>query len=212
MSTNIIESKKYIPWVLRQSRDIQVYCKLIDLLINDFKTRADNWISLIDFETCPDNLLPLLASYVGWKYDYEESYDANRLIIKNYPNMMRNRGNEIGISLATALSVNTLGNIDKVETLSMFRISYNKTDKRIDIYVFFPANLSKMRDMIELVRPAGCGLQVIPAELVQTTDGIRIHSYETGEKHPYDTTRYTVGREDKVGFSEVAGPGDIFNE
>ena len=53
MSTEILESKKYIPWVLRQSRDIQVYCKLIDLLINDFKTNTDNWIDLIDFSSCP---------------------------------------------------------------------------------------------------------------------------------------------------------------
>lgn len=50
MSTGIIESKNYIPWVLRQSRDVQAFCKLIDLLINSIKTKNDYWTNLIDFD------------------------------------------------------------------------------------------------------------------------------------------------------------------
>ena len=203
MSTEILESKKYIPWVLRQSRDIQMYCKLIDLLINDFKTDTDNWVNLIDFDSCPNKLLPLLASYVGYKYDYTESYNSNRLIIKHYPELIRNRGSETGLALATALSVNSLGEVDQVEALSMFRIDYVKSESRIDIYVFFPNNLSKIRELIEVVRPAGCGLQLIPAELIQTIDGIEIHSYGYGKKYSFDSTRYTVGTETRVGFGEV---------
>ena len=48
-------------------------------------------------------------------------------------NMIRNRGSEIGMSLATALSVNALGEIDKVESLSMFHIDY--VVKNQDIYL-----------------------------------------------------------------------------
>ena len=156
MNTNILESKKFIPWVTRQSRDVQAFCKMFDLLINTYKTNTDFWTSLIDFDTCPDRLLPLLASYVGYKYDYTESYDANRLIIKNYPGMIRNRGSEIGIALATALAVNATDEIETVEALAMFTIDYVKQDNRIDIYVYFPSNLKKLRDLIEVVRPAGC--------------------------------------------------------
>lgn len=203
MSTSIIESKNYIPWVVRQSRDIQALCKVLDLLINSFKTNSDYWVNLIDFDSCPDQLLPLLASYVGYKYDYTESYDTNRLIIKHYPEMIRNRGSEIGMALATALSVNALGEIDKVEALNMFHINYERSDKKIKIYIYFPSNLSKIRDLIEVVRPAGCGLELIPADVIQTIDGIQIHSYEYGTKYPYDITRYSVDTKSKVGFSEV---------
>lgn len=203
MSNKIIESKELIPWVLRQSRDMQAFCKLLDLLINNYKTNTDYWVSLIDFDQCPDHLLPLLASYVGYKYDYSESYSTNRLIIKHYPQMIRNRGSEIGMSLATALSVNALGEIDKVEALNMFHIDYVLTDKKIMIYIYFPANLSKIRDLLEVVRPAGCGLELVPAEIIQTIDGIAIHSYEVGNKFGYDLTRYSVGKDARVGFSEV---------
>ena len=64
MSTGIIESKNYIPWVTRQSRDMQAFCKIFDLLLNSYKTNVDYWVSLIDFDQCPDKLLPLLAYYV----------------------------------------------------------------------------------------------------------------------------------------------------
>lgn len=203
MSNKIIESKQLVPWVLRQSRDMQAFCKLLDLLINNFKTNTDYWVSLIDFDQCPDHLLPLLASYVGYKYDYSESYSTNRLIIKHYPQMIRHRGSEIGMSLATALSVNALGEIDKVEALNMFHIDYVLKDNRIMIYIYFPANLSKIRDLLEVVRPAGCGLELVPAEIIQTIDGIAIHSYEVGNKFGYDLTRYSVGKDSRVGFSEV---------
>lgn len=204
MSTNIIESKNYIPSILRQSRDMQALCKLLDLLINNYKTNADYWTSLIDFDTCPDNLLPLLASYVGYKYDYTESYSTNRLIIKHYPEMIKNRGSELGMSLATALSVNALGEIDKVEALAMFRIDYQKSDNKIYIYIYFPSNLSKIRDLIEVVRPAGCGVNLIAADIIQTIDGIEISDYvDTPTKYAYDQTRYEVSRESRVGFSEV---------
>lgn len=203
MSKAIIESKNYIPSIMRQSRDMQIFCKLFDLLINHFKTNTDYWVSLIDFDECPDNLLPLLASYVGYKYDYTESYSTNRLIIKHYPEMIRNRGSRVGMSLATALSVNALGTIDKVEALNMFHIEPIQSDSMIKIYIYFPSNLSKIRDLLEVVRPAGCGLELVPADIIQTVDGIMIHSYEYGIKYPYDLTRYSVGEKDKVGFAEV---------
>ena len=140
---------------------------------------------------------------MGYKYDYTESYSTNRLIIKHYPEMIRNRGSRVGMSLATALSVNALGTIDKVEALNMFHIEPIQSDSMIKIYIYFPSNLSKIRDLLEVVRPAGCGLELVPADIIQTVDGIIIHSYEYGIKYPYDLTRYSVGEKDKVGFAEV---------
>ena len=210
MATKIIESKNFIPSVMRQSRDMQAICKTLDLLINDFKTNVDYWTSLIDFDTCPNNLLPLLASYVGYKYDYNESYDTNRLIMKYYPAMIRNRGSEIGISLATALSVNALGDIDKVEALAMFRTNYVKKDKKIYVYIYFPSNLSKIRDLIEVVRPAGCGIQLVASDIIQTLDGIQISDYiGVPSKFAYDHTRYDVSREDRVAFGEVTNQEEV---
>lgn len=225
MNTRIIESKDSLPWVVRQSRDVQAMCKLFDLLLNNFKTNTDYWTSLIDFDQCPDHLLPLLASYVGYRYDYTESYDTNRLIIKHYMYMIRNRGSELGMALSTALSVNALGEIDKVEALNMFHIDYVVRDGKIKIYIYFPSNMSKIRDLLEVTRPAGVGLELIPAEIISTVDEIEIWDYVEPEKYAYDITRYTVRDEhlgdnldpDKlpkggVGFSEVENEQRLANK
>jgi len=198
VSTDIIESKKYIPWVLRQSRDVQAVCKVLDLLINDYKLNVDYWSSLVDTDTCPDNLLPLLASY-----------STNRLIMKHYPQMIRHRGSEVGMSLATALSVNALGEVDRIEALAMFRFRYVKLEHKIYIYIYFPSNLSKIRDLIEVVRPAGCGIQLIAAQIIDTVDGIQISDYLDPQLYAYDFTRYTVGKDDRVGFSEVTNHEEV---
>lgn len=210
MQTGIIESKNYISWVLRQSRDMQAFCKILDLLINSIKTTSDYWVDYIDFNNCPDLYLKYLASYVGYTYDNSESYDTNRLIIKNYPALIHNRGSRIGMALATSLSVNALGQIDKVEALSMFSIDTKIDEKgNIKIYIFFPVNLSKVRDLIETVRPAGLGVELVPATIIQTVDGIEIADYLTAIKYMYDITRYSVSEQDMVGFAEVTNKDKI---
>lgn len=95
------------------------------------------------------------------------------------------------------------GEIDQVEALSMFKINYVREENKIYIYIFFPSNLSKVRDLIEVVRPAGCGVLLVPADVIQTIDGIEIHTYTAQQKYAYDITRYGVGNDNKVGFSEV---------
>lgn len=204
----MIESKKMVPSVYRNSRDYQAILKLLDLIINAIKSDIDNYVSLINPDRCPDHMLPLLASYVGYEYDPKESYEANRLIIKYYPYLIHNRGSETGITLATALSVNAIGGIEDIESLSMFHIEYQKEDNKINIYIYYPNYLSKIRDLIEVVRPAGVRVELIPAEPINTIDRIEMHDYIENDRQQYTQDRYNVSDKDKVGFSEVASDSE----
>ena len=203
MKNEIIKSKKYIPWVLRRSRDMQALCKIIDLLINSSKTTSDNFINYLDFDNCPDNLLPFLASYVGYDYDYKESIKSNKTIIKNYPNLIHNRGSEVGIALAVALSVNTLEDKEQVDSLNLFNIDYQPKNNKIVVYIYVPNNTAKTRELLEVVRPAGTKLEIVPASLISTLDGVEIADFVHPTKYMYDKTRYGVGGDNQVGFSEV---------
>lgn len=199
----MIESKNFVPQVYRNSRDYQAILKLLDLIINAIKSDIDNYVSLINPDRCPDHMLPLLASYVGYDYDPKESYESNRLIIKYYPYLIHNRGSETGITLATALSVNAIGGIDDIESLSMFHIEYQKEENKINIYIYYPNHLSKIRDLIEVVRPAGVRVELIPAKPINTIDRIEVHDYIGLDKEQYSEDRYNVSNKDKVGFAEV---------
>lgn len=151
--SKVIRMKDYTPYFYTTSRDYQMILSLFDLLINTIKTDIDTIVDNLDPYKCNYKLLELLASYVGYDYDYKESYDANRLIISNYINMIRNRGNVIGLSMAAALSFNAKEDLDKLEDLNMFSIEYVATENKVAVYIYYPVYLDKIRDLLERVRP-----------------------------------------------------------
>lgn len=201
----MINSDKFVPKAYSKSRDYQVFLRLFDLVFSCIKSDIDNYIGLISPDKCTDQMLPLLATYVGYKYDYNESYKANRLIIKYYPYLIRNRGSEIGIRLAAALSVNAIGDLGDIESLALFRIEYEKKDNKINVYIYYPGYLRKIRDLIEVVRPAGIRVELIPAEPIDTIDKVNIHDYMYIDGSQYSgSDRYKIGEDNRVGFGEVA--------
>ena len=173
----MILSRDMIPKTYSQVRDIHIMNKIVDLLINIIKVDTDDFTNLLNPRLCPVNMLPMLGAYVGYDYDFKETVEANRVIIEYFPHLIRNRGSETGMALATALSVNSVGDPDDIEMLTLFHIEYvDELDKdgnpsgRIRIYVYYPQYLSKIRDLVEVVRPAGVIVEFIPA--------IQVSSYE----------------------------------
>lgn len=203
----MIYTRDLVPYAYSKSREYQVFCKLLDLVINASKSEVDNFVNLINPDKCPDHMLPLLASYVGYNYDYNERYSANRIIIKHYNNLIRNRGNQIGIGLAIALAITATGAFDDIDLVSLFRIQYDRETNTINIYLYYNKYLSKVKDLIEVVRPAGTRIRIVPAESISTIDQIAISDYITHENMEdyYGSNRYKVTENTRVGFSEVAG-------
>lgn len=210
----MIETRNMVPYAYSSSREYQVFLKLLDLVINASKSEVDNFVDLINPDKCPNHMLPLLASYVGYEYDYNESYDANRIIIKHYNSLIRNRGSAIGISLAVALSITATGKFDDISLVTLFRVGYNREINKINIYLYFPDYISKIKDLIEVVRPAGTRYEIIPAESVSTIEQIQIHDYITMENMEdyIKSDRYKVSEKTRVGFSEIAGTKEQSDE
>lgn len=205
---SIIKSKDYVPYFYRNSRDYQVFLNLIDLIVNVIKINIDTIPDNLDPTKCNYLLLELLASFVGYDYDYKETYEANRLIITNYINMIRNRGNMVGIKTSAALSFNAQDDEDRVEDLKMFDVQYVQSEHKIAIYVYVPSYLQKIRDLLEKTRPAGIPMEMIPAINVHTSDGIAFTDYINPELQDYDNTRREVSEKSRVGFGEVTRSGE----
>lgn len=205
---SIIKSKDYVPYFYRNSRDYQVFLNLIDLIVNVIKINIDTIPDNLDPTKCNYLLLELLASFVGYDYDHKETYEANRLIITNYINMIRNRGNMVGIKTSAALSFNAQDDEDRVEDLKMFDVQYVQSEHKIAIYVYVPSYLQKIRDLLEKTRPAGIPMEMIPAINVHTSDGIAFTDYINPELQDYDNTRREVSEKSRVGFGEVTRPGE----
>lgn len=187
----MIESRKLVPEYYSKSRDFQVFLKIVDLVINAAKADIDYFTSLISPEHCKARMLPLLGHYVGCGYDFQESVRMNRIIIKNWPVLKHYRGSFIGISMAVALAFNQMEDANDSEILRLFNVDLEKstdrhgrTIRKIKVYVYSDAYLSKMYDLIEAVRPAGTIIEITPAvsisssETIVLTDEFRMLGYD----------------------------------
>lgn len=187
----MIESRKLVPNYYESSRDFQVFLKLVDIVVNVCQCDTEYFVSLLSPENCKARLLPLLANHVGYEYDYQEKVSMNRTIIKNWAVLKRNRGSVTGISMAVALALKQIEDIDQASIFNLFNINYEtytdaqgRNRSKIQIYLHQPQYLSKLHDLIEAVRPAGMPIEIIPAvgfessETVVLTDKYAMMGYD----------------------------------
>lgn len=179
----MIRSKDNMPKIFSISRDYQAILRVLDIITNVEKNDVDNLVSLVNADKCPSKYLPLLASFVGYDYDYTLSYDANRIIIKYYPLMIRLRGSLDGIILACAVALNS-SNVLKSDSitgaLNYINPIYDEEHKILRIFVQKFSFAKKLFDLLEVVRPVGLEINVIESQKIRVADSIefadKVHS------------------------------------
>lgn len=201
----MIESRKLVPNYYEQSRDYQVFLKLVDLVTNACDADTRYFTSLISPMICKARLLPLLSNYVGYTYDFAESVMLNRMITKNWATLKRNRGSLTGFSMALSLALSQVELDEMSSLLDLFNVDFtsevNKYGQQIDevqIYLHYKDYVSKMYDLIEAIRPAGVKVSIIPSlpitssETISLTDEYLMLGYD-----------YTTGKLLKIGDIEI---------
>lgn len=193
-------SKGYVPESYSESRDYRVFLKLLGILLTVYKDNTDSLVSLYSSDDCPADLLPNLAHTVGYRYDDSLSVENNRIIIKYYPYLIRNRGSEEGIKLATALSLNTSISASSAYSVDSIVVDIDYTLGRIKVY--YPhTNLIK-QELIEVVRPAGMSVELVPSAIGSVTDIVDVRAHVKYESGKYNPDRGDVGSQ--VGFANVS--------
>lgn len=161
-------TKNYVPQSYVNSRDYRVFLRLLGMITTVLKYNIDHFPDLYDADNCPDHLLPLLASMVGYKYKEEKSVSSNRKIIKYFPYLIRNRGSELGMRLAVALSVNTDPRADRSYPIDNIIIESDPKSGLITIY--YPRVDIIDWDLIEVVRPVGTRVKLVKSDIGRSTE------------------------------------------
>lgn len=176
----LMQSNKYIPEVYRRERDMQVFTSLIDIILTCCKYDIDSLYKIYDAKLCPEQLLPYLADTINYKYDNSDSVTANRQVIDIFMTMMRHKGSEIGIKMATALSLTSYNlaqqdsELDPTDTnylnaLNDLTIHYNY--EQAMIIIDYPNIYTQVRYLLDYVRPVGMYINlrsVVKAPLTST--------------------------------------------
>jgi len=191
-------TKHFVPEVYSDSRDFRVFLRIIEVLVNSLKYNIDHFLDLYDPEDCPENLLPLLAGMVGYEYDNGIPVDNNRVIIKYFPYLIRNRGSEAGIKLATALSLNMYNSLDD-NSIVAEEIDVAFDYEKGIIYIYYPKGFEIRKYLIEVVRPVGMTIEMIPVDKVKTKEELDVKA-DINIYNRFDD--YTL-KQSQVGFSKL---------
>lgn len=165
----LFETKNNIPEVYGRERDIQVITKLIDIIITFCKYRIDNMGDVYNSIKCDEALLPFLGDTLNYKYNYKDTVTANRNILDYVTLLNRNRGSELGLKMATALSLTSLSmsennaevitsNQEYLSILNNIEIEYDYENAIITIQ--YPNVYTLVSYLLDYVRPVGMYLNV----------------------------------------------------
>ena len=94
----IYRTQKNVPDVyINQSRDFQLLGRLLDVVVNDAKFYTEGILHTINVKECPSNLLPLLATKIGFITKYELQENQLRGILQAFPWLIRYKGSKRAI-------------------------------------------------------------------------------------------------------------------
>lgn len=209
----LMNTKTMIPQVYSKERDMQVFNSLLDILCTFCKYKIDNLGDLYDSMKCPESLLPMLASTLNYKYNFEDTVTSNRRIINAFTIMERNRGGKIGLLMAAALSLTSLDisknnaeidtTQDYMDALRNLHISFDYENARI--VIDYPNIYTLVRYLMDYVRPVGMYLQlrsVVGHNI--NTDEMLIYANADTNVRPYNPNIDTQINRNFINFSAVA--------
>lgn len=191
--------KGYVPEVYSESRDYRVFLRLLSVLISVLKDKVDRVPTLYSSDECPKDLLYLLADMVGYNLDSSRTVQSNRMIVSNYPVMLRNRGSRTGLKMAAALSLNSKS-ASPSYSLDNILIEYD-FDKGL-IKIYYPSDEELDFDLIEAVRPIGSRIQYIASTIRKNTEEVDVKVDVFKDVDKWNKDRTEVGKS-KVGFGDT---------
>lgn len=165
----LMQTSKYIPQVYAKERTIQVFTKLLDIILTACKYDIDNIGNVYDAYQCPENLLPLLAYTLNYDYNFRDTVSTNRAVIDSFAIMERWKGSKRGMKMATALSLTSLDisqnnaellsvSTDYLTALSQIHIAYDYENARI--IIDYPNVYTLVSYLLDYVRPVGMWLEL----------------------------------------------------
>lgn len=192
---SLLDMRKFVPEYFGNNREFQVFLRAVNIAFSVIKSNTDNFIpNLLNPLQCKARLLPLLSNYVGWDYMPSERVSTNRWITKLYPLLVRNRGNEIGLTLAIAMSICLLGDPEDITYEKSFSMEmddgidkYGRKTQRLKIYMYVQSYLPILKDLLERVRPAGMMIEFIPSQTISSTETISLTDEYSIMKYDYIT-------------------------
>ena len=94
-----------VPEIYKQSDDFRFFLKWFTDALTRIQYDTENLPDLYDPQRCPASLLWLLGDTLGYKYDARMCSAFNRLVMRYFMNMIRQKGSQLGVTLAAEINL-----------------------------------------------------------------------------------------------------------
>lgn len=174
----MIQDNLKLPEYLR-STDFKTFEGLMKVLFGSIKKDIDYIPELKDYENCPEHMLPILAQSIGCPYFNATTPYVNRLIIKNWWWMMKNRGTLPAIEMATSLAMLAYNKVLNSNQINIYgrtiELYFDITVGLIYIRDFYQTSETDstisqeqwIKDIVKYVLPAGFKFVSLPSEFTK---------------------------------------------
>ena len=149
------------PIYVESSRDFQLFCRLLDTIVNSVRFRTRTILNLTNPMKLNDRMLQLYATKVGFITDKEIDANVLRYILAAFPYIIKNKGTKLGIEQAVYTILKAENTVDPpyVEVINKFYEDGKLiTNKSYIINIYLAAriyNKVALEELLKYVIPAG---------------------------------------------------------
>ena len=146
---------------VEQSRDFQLFCRVLDILQNGTKFDIDSIINVLDPFLANDRMLELLCTKVGFFPKHHYDAEILRHIIAVFPYAIKHKGSEAGIRAAvnSIIKAESVTSADSPNDVLIY--IYREDDGGIVVNISAPydiKNRNALNDVLSYILPAGCSV------------------------------------------------------
>lgn len=154
-----------------ESRDFQLFCRLVDFLVNATKYNIDSITDVLDTTKINDNILSLLATKLGFFPKYH--YDSNtlRYMLAAFPYMMKYKGTKKAIEIAVTTILKSEANTE-IPVINVINVDdAGDLTYKIEIYTLTKKLESRLalEELLTYVIPTGYILDITYGYKVDTS-------------------------------------------
>ena len=178
---------------VEQSRDFQMFCRLVDIIQNSTKFDIDSVIHILEPFLSNDVMLELLCTKIG--FFPKQHYDAEilRYIIAAFPYAVKNKGSVEGVEAI----VNAIIRAENVTSTDYDNIGYVFIERddtggiTVDIYANYDIkNRNALNDVFSYILPAGCSVNY-SVYTVRALEELKITPSDSTRRVFPEGTRYS---------------------
>lgn len=106
----MLKIESFVPNVyVKKSRDFQMFCKVLEIIANGAKYQSDTITDCYNPYICNNRMLDLLSTLYNYNSEKEISDHDLRMILTNYPYLIKHKGTRAGIEAAVSLTAKLTG-------------------------------------------------------------------------------------------------------